>query len=123
MLLFFILIGSFSADMVFAQTIIVQREEVRQIMRERLCGVCHIPPGNEQALKIFNLNKINWSETMSDQQLEQIKWRIKLNIEEIKAQRGDPRKHQFMKEEIEILIKYVDAEIKIRNHLQTLLGQ
>ena len=53
---------------------------------------------------------------MSDQLLEQIKWRIKLKAEEIKAQRGDPKKHQFTKVEIEILINYVDLKSKHDTH-------
>lgn len=105
------------------QSIIVLREEARQIMRTRLCGVCHIPPGNDKALKIFDLDKSNWVATMSDRQLGQIKWRIKVKGEEIKEQTGDPAKHQFSDKEIGILIKYVDAEIKYRNPLQSLFGR
>lgn len=101
----------------------LKREEARQIMRSRLCGVCHIPPGNDKALKIFNLDKINWAASMSDQQLSQIKWRIKVKGEEIKEQRGDPAKHQFSETEIGIMNNFVDAEIKFRNPLSSLLGR
>jgi hypothetical protein len=105
-----------------AQPIEAVREESRQIMRTRLCGVCHIPPGRPQALRIFNLDQINWTAGMTERQLEQIKWRIKITEREIKEQRGDPKKHQFAKKEIEKLEALVDAEIKERNPFRALLG-
>lgn len=104
-----------------AQTIQNMREQSRQVMRTRLCGVCHIPPGNEKALKIFDLNNENWSATMTEGQLLQIKWRIKVKGKEVKAMRGDPKKHQFTKKEIKLLSDYVDAEISDRKTLNSIL--
>lgn len=98
-----------------AQSIDLLREETRQILRVRLCGVCHIPPGHPTALKIFNLDNVNWSEEMSENRLAQVKWRIDVKGDEIKAQRGDPKKHQFTNQEMDLVKKYIDAELKARN--------
>lgn len=105
-----------------AQSIEIQRAEVRQVLRVRLCGVCHIPPGNESALSVFDLDKEDWFATVSDRRLSQFKWRIKVKGDEIKEQRGDPRKHTFTQAEIDLVTAYVDAELKHRNPIQRLLG-
>ena len=106
-----------------AQSIQVLREESRQIMRTRLCGVCHIPPGNSKALKIFDLNKENWASTMSESQLLQIRWRIKVKGAEVLEMHGDPKKHEFTAIEMDLLNAYVDAEIKERNPVSDLFSK
>jgi len=98
------------------------RVESRQILRTRLCGNCHIPPGNSRALKIYNLDRENWAFSMSERQLEQIPGRADLQDEEIVEMGGDPHRHKFTKRELEILNRYVRAEIKDRNPAATLFG-
>lgn len=105
-----------------AQDIEILRAEARQVLRVRLCGVCHIPPGNENALKVFDLDKENWFATISDNRLLQFKWRIRVKGDEIKEQRGDPKKHTFMAAEIDLINEYVDAELKNRSPIQQLFG-
>ena len=105
-----------------AQDIEILRAEVRQVLRVRLCGVCHIPPGNENALKVFDLDKENWFAKISDKRLLQFKWRIKVKGDEIKEQRGNPKKHTFTPAEIHLVNDYVDAELKNRNTIQPLFG-
>ena len=117
-----IILLSLSTAYINAQTIIESRSQSRSIMRERLCGVCHIPPGVKSALKIFDLNNINWSKTMSNDQLRQIKWRVKVKGEELIEQRGDPKKHTFTQTEIDILSDFVDLELKNRDPMRLLLG-
>jgi mono/diheme cytochrome c family protein len=99
----------------------IQRENTRQILRTRSCGVCHIPPGNEKALKIFNLDNVNWYATLSDKQLNQFRWRILIKGDEIKEMHGNPKKHQFTESEIQAVTEYVDAEIKHRDPLKSIL--
>ncbi|MGE0631121.1 MAG: hypothetical protein AB7O96_01845 [Pseudobdellovibrionaceae bacterium] len=103
-----------------SQSIESLREESRQILRKRLCGVCHIPPGSEKALKIFDLDTLNWSSGMSEGRLEQVKWRIDVKGEEIKEQRGDPVKHEFTEKEKSLVKEYIDAELKQRNPAKSL---
>ncbi len=99
----------------------IQREDVRQVLRTRACGVCHIPLGNEKALKIYNLDNANWYMTLSDKQLEQFKWRILVKGDEIKEMHGNPKKHQFTEFEIQAVTKYVDTEIKSRDPIKNFL--
>lgn len=106
----FILLNLFIPNALAGKPLEWYREESRQIMRKRLCGVCHIPPGNSHALKIFNLDQMNWSSTMSNKQLAQIKWRINAKGNEIKEMKGDPKKHEFTKEEKKILNDFVEKE-------------
>ncbi len=106
-----------------AQDIQIQRDEASRVLRTRLCGVCHIPPGNEKALRVFNLDQNNWFASLSDQQLLQFKWRIKVNGEEIKEQRGDPRKHAFTPAEIKLIAAFVDKELEWRSSIPPWLGQ
>jgi cytochrome c553 len=118
----FLLIASFSS-IGWAQSseLELQRENVRQVLRTRACGVCHIPPGNEKALKIYNLDNANWSKMLSNKQLEQFKWRILVKGDEIKEIHGDPKKHQFTELEIQTVTKYIDTEIKNRDPIKNLL--
>lgn len=106
-----------------AQDIERLRLEVRQVLRVRLCGVCHIPPGNENALKVFDLDKENWFAKISDRRLLQFSWRVTVKGDEIKEQRGDPTKHTFTPAEIDLVNEYIDAEIKNRSTIQHLLGK
>ncbi|MGE0525794.1 MAG: hypothetical protein AB7G93_17810 [Bdellovibrionales bacterium] len=99
------------------------REDSRQILRERLCGVCHIPPGVERALRVFNLNNESWTALMSDRQMAQIKWRIVVDEGQIREQRGDPKKHQFTQAEIDTLIDFVESELRHRNPAQSLFNR
>jgi hypothetical protein len=99
----------------------LQRENIRQVLRIRSCGVCHIPPGNEKALEIYNLDNANWYTKLSNKQLDQFKWRILIKGDEIKEMHGDPKKHQFTKLEIQAVAKYIDAEIKNRDTIKNLL--
>ncbi len=67
---------------------------------------------------MFDLDQENWASTMSDKQLSQIKWRIKVKDAEIKEMHGNPKKHQFTKYEIQLLQNYVDEELTERNSIQ-----
>ena len=73
------------------------REEARHMLRSSACARCHIPPGISGALKIFDLDKVDWAGSLTDDQLSQIKWRVDINDDEVRAFGSDPKKHQLLK--------------------------
>lgn len=86
------------------------RAEARSILRKSDCGRCHIPPGNSKALKIYDLDQVNWDAEMSDHQVRQIKWRIDATNEDL-AKKGGKRQYLLSKSEVELLHDFVDREI------------
>jgi hypothetical protein len=114
MILFFITLSCFSA---FAlsngdRPIDWYRAEARAILRRAECGRCHIPPGNDKALKIYDLNQENWADRMSDGQVGQIKWRIDWSNEDL--EKSGKKKFLLSKKEIKFLHDFVDKEIAYR---------
>jgi len=92
------------------------------MLRNSACARCHIPPGKSKALKIFNLDNGNWSFPMTNNQLSQIKWRVDLTDDEVKAFGSDPKRRQLTKKQIEFLKRYVDRELGERKKPTVLTG-
>ena len=110
-----ILYANLAVGSVYAQqNIEYYRDSTRQILRSRLCGVCHIPPGDVKALKIFDLDNSDWSRLMTNDQLAQIKWRIVVKGAEIVEMHGQPSIHQLTDSEIKQVIEFVDRELELR---------
>ena len=84
------------------------------MLRGAVCGQCHIPPGRSEALKIFDLNRLDWAASMSDSQVGQIRWRVSMSDDEIKAMRGDPHNHRLSESQTRFLAEYVDKELENR---------
>jgi mono/diheme cytochrome c family protein len=69
-----------------------QREAARYIL-EKHCGVCHrddSPDALPAALRVFDLDRIDFQATMSDAQLRNAKWRL-----EQQSQFSDAELHEL----------------------------
>jgi len=94
--------------------IVSLRNEARRLLRKAVCANCHIPPGNPAALKIYDLDKENWHESLSNRQLLQFKWRLPVDYERFIEQKGDPKTQLLDSREIKFLKDYVDLEVNHR---------
>ncbi len=93
------------------------RENARLAVRTSHCASCHAPsllpkPG---AIKVFNLDQKNWSSTMTDSNLDRLRWALKdATPGEIKAMGADPQKNKLSKKQVETILQFVDLELRFR---------
>lgn len=93
------------------------RENARLAVRASHCAACHAPSLAPQprAVKVFNLDQKNWSSTMTDSNLNRLRWALKdATPEEIKAMGADPKKNRLSKNQVETILKFVDLELRFR---------
>jgi len=93
------------------------REGARLAVRSSHCAGCHAPSLSPKplAVKVFNLDQKNWSSTMTDSNLERLRWALKdATPEEIKAMGADPKKNKLSAKQVETILRFVDSELRFR---------
>ena len=106
------------------------RNQTKTILTQRHCFNCHSPNGNhplEKAMKVYNLERNQWFNTMTDRQLVEFKKRIldKMSPDELKEMGGDSNEKPLDSKLKIIVSRFVDLEISNRreNPLENILSQ
>lgn len=126
-----LLLAVFFASSAFgvSQELVEIRQQTKSLLSQRHCFNCHSPEGKrplDRAMKVYNLGRENWFNSMSDRQLTEFQRRIldKMSPEELKEMGGSPKEPPLANQQKRLVRRFVELELENRrvNPLERTLG-